>query len=200
MIEDKATQAPVIHDVTLSHDGPRPMETISLTPPDGGPKQTRDVVRAGKVAAVIAYDPEADALVMLRQFRLAAHLANGKGELVEIVAGRVEEDEDITLAAIRECEEEIGVTPVGLEALFTFLPSPGYTDEETTVFLGRVRVGEVPETAGALDEGESTLPFVISRESAIAALNSGRIHNGLTLVALGWVARNLTRLKSVSNT
>lgn len=192
MIADKETPALVIHEVQLSHDGPRPMETIRLTPPGGGSEQTRDVVRAGKVAAVIAYDPDADALVMLRQFRLPAHLANGKGDLVEIVAGRVEEGEDITLAAARECEEEIGVTPSGLRALFTYLPSPGYTDEETTVFLAQVKVSDVPETAGLAEEGEDTRPFAIARGEAIAALDSGRIHNGLTLVALGWVARNLT--------
>ncbi|GGE33283.1 hypothetical protein GCM10007276_08180 [Agaricicola taiwanensis] len=192
MIEDK-TSSPEIHEVREVYKGPRSMETFRLTP-EGGKEQTRDVVRAGRVAAVIAYDPDQDALVMLRQFRLAAHLANGHGELIEIVAGRVEKDEDIEEAARRECEEEIGLAPQKLVKLFTYLPSPGYTDEETTVFLAQVNALDAPEAAGALHEGESTQPLVISRTAAMEALDSGKIHNGLTLTALYWIARHGRRL------
>ena len=53
-----------------------------------GAEQTREVVRAGKVAAVLPLDLERGEIVLIRQFRLPAHLANGHGELVEIVAGR----------------------------------------------------------------------------------------------------------------
>lgn len=190
---DQPSGDPVIHEVRRVHDGPRPMETFRLTPPEGT-EQSRDVVRAGKVAAVIAYDPAADALVMLRQFRLPAHLANGHGDLVEIVAGRVEAGEDIMEAARRECVEEIGAAPGELVELFRYLPSPGYTDEETTVFLGRVDARDVPEAAGALEEGESTRPFVVPRAEAVAALDGGDVRNGLTLIALGWVALNGERM------
>jgi ADP-ribose pyrophosphatase len=55
-----------------------------------GAAQTRDVVLAGKVVAVLPIDPARDEIVLIRQFRLPAHLANGRGELIETVAGRVE--------------------------------------------------------------------------------------------------------------
>jgi ADP-ribose pyrophosphatase len=192
MIEDKPAH-PVIHETRTAYAGHRPMDVIRLTPP-GGEEQTREVVRAGRVAAVIAYDPSQDALVMLHQFRLAAHLANGLGDVVEIVAGRVEAGEDITEAARRECQEEIGLEPKKLVKLFTYLPSPGYTDEETTVFLAEVNALDAPETAGLPDEGESTKPIVVSRTAAMEALDSGKIHNGLTLTALYWIARHGERL------
>ena len=70
-----------------------------------------DVLRSGPAAAVLPIDPGRDELVLLRQFRLAAHLANGKGNLVEIVAGHVEENEEPAETARRECVEEIGVAP-----------------------------------------------------------------------------------------
>ena len=49
-------------------------------------KQQRDVVRAGDVVGVLAVDVARDEVVLIRQFRLAAHLANGNGDMIEIVA------------------------------------------------------------------------------------------------------------------
>ena len=48
-------------------------------------------------------------VVLLQQFRLAAHLANGNGSLFEIVAGHVEANDSPLETARRECVEEIGV-------------------------------------------------------------------------------------------
>jgi ADP-ribose pyrophosphatase len=69
----------------------------------------RDVLIAGKVAVVMPIDLARQEIVLIRQFRLAAHLANGRGDLVEFVAGRVEPGESLFEAARRECKEEIGV-------------------------------------------------------------------------------------------
>ncbi len=63
------------------------------------------------MAAVLPVDLARDEVVLLRQFRLAAHLANGDGSLVEIVAGHVEANEQPVATARRECVEEIGVAP-----------------------------------------------------------------------------------------
>ena len=68
-------------------------QRFQVTLPAG--PQTRDVVRAGKVVALLPLDLERGEVVMIRQFRPAAHLANGKGELIEIVAGRVEPGEQL---------------------------------------------------------------------------------------------------------
>jgi ADP-ribose pyrophosphatase len=51
-------------------------------------RQQRDVLRAGRVAAVLPIDLARGEIVLLHQFRLPAHLATGRGEMVEIVAGR----------------------------------------------------------------------------------------------------------------
>ena len=72
---------------------------------DGVPvAQTRDVLRAGKVVAVLPIDLARDEIVLIRQFRLPAHLANGRGDLIETVAGRVEPGESLIDAARRECQ------------------------------------------------------------------------------------------------
>ena len=100
-------------------------------------EQQRDVILAGKVVAVLPLDVTRDEIVLIRQFRLSAHLASGKGDLVEIVAGRVEANE-ANGAARRECAEEIGVAPGALVELFSYLTTPGLTDEEVTIFLAAV--------------------------------------------------------------
>jgi nudix-type nucleoside diphosphatase (YffH/AdpP family) len=101
--------------------------------------EVRDLLRAGPAVAVLPIDLRRGEVVLIRQFRLAAHLANEKGDLVEIVAGHVEANETPLATARRECVEEIGVAPDVLVELFSYLPSPGLIDEEITLFLGNRR-------------------------------------------------------------
>lgn len=159
----------------------------------GDSTQTRDIVRAGSVAALIAIDPARDVVVLLRQFRLAAHLATGRGELVEIVAGRIEKDESAIDAARRECEEEIGLTPTRVVELFSVLSTPGITDEFVTFFLGVVDATHVPE-AGP-DASEGTRPFVVPIDDALAAMARGDIQNALAVSALQWLALHRDEFK-----
>jgi ADP-ribose pyrophosphatase len=132
--------------------------------------------------------------VLIRQFRLAAHLADGKGEMVEIVAGRVEAGEELADTARRECREEIGVEPRALIELFSYLPTPGLTDETITVFLGVIDAANVPERAGAAGEHEETRPIRVAIDAAIAALAAGRLRNGNLVIALQWLALNRHRI------
>ena len=110
----------------------------------------------------------------MRQFRLAAHLANGRGNLVEIVAGHVEADEQPAEAARRECVEEIGVAPGLLVELFTYPTSPGMSDEEITLFLGIVDASGVPERAGAA--AEHRRDRADARPDRCGARRAGRRH------------------------
>ena len=156
-----------------------------------------DVLRSGPAAAVLPIDPGRDEVVLLRQFRLAAHLANGRGNLVEIVAGHVEADEQPAEAARRECVEEIGVAPGLLVELFTYLTSPGMSDEEITLFLGIVDASGVPERAGAAAEHEETVPMRVPIDAALAALATGTVRNGPLIIALQWLALNRVRLSEI---
>ena len=162
--------------------------------------QTRDILHFGRVAAVLPIDPVRDEIVMLRQFRLAAHLSTGNGELIEIVAGRVEKGEQVSQAASRECQEEIGITPDRLIELFSFLPSPGVSDEEITLFLGIVDASRVAARAGLAAEREDTRPMRVPIGAALAALASGTMHNGPLIMALQWLALNRSRLGEILRT
>jgi len=161
-------------------------------------RSTMDIVRGGRVAAVLPYDPKRNEIVLIRQFRLTAHLALGLGEMVEIVAGRLEPGEDIAETARRECMEEIGLLPRALKELITYLPTPGITDEVITIFLGLVDAEHLSERGGVAEEQEETRPMRVSIDAAIEALVQGRVHNGNAVIALQWLALNRERLPALA--
>jgi ADP-ribose pyrophosphatase len=161
------------------------------------PPQSRDVIRAGGVAAVLPVDLARREIILMHQFRLAAHIANGKGDLVEIVAGRVEKGERAAECARRETVEEISVEPVALVELFTYLSSPGLSDEQITLFLAAIDASKVPDRGGAATEREVTRPMRVSIDAATAALAAGAMHNGPLIVALQWLALNQNRLDDI---
>ncbi|GLK79513.1 NUDIX domain-containing protein [Methylopila turkensis] len=186
----------------LLHDGYRKLELWRVTLPDAGGRgeirQQREVLRAGPCVAVIAVDLERDEAVFIRQFRAPAALATGAGELVEIVAGRMEPGEDAAEAARRELEEETGLVPLALsKPLLTFLPTPGIVDEHATLFLARVDAGALPEHAGAADEHELTRPFAAPIDAAIASLDGAVATNAYLLIGLQWLALNRGRLREL---
>jgi ADP-ribose pyrophosphatase len=160
--------------------------------------RTHDLLRFGRIVAVLPVDLARDEVVLIRQFRLPAQLANGMGDMVEIVAGHVEADEQLAEAAHRECREEIGVAPATLTELFTYLPTPGASDEQITLFLGIVDATQVPDQAGAAAEREETRPLRVSIDAALAALAGGAMHNGLLVLALHWLALNRGRLGEIA--
>jgi ADP-ribose pyrophosphatase len=145
-----------------------------------------EVMRVGRIVAVLPYDPALDAVLLLRQFRMGAHLANGRGLNIEVIAGRVEGDEDLADAARREAMEEGGVTLDALDAVLDFQPAPSALDESARLYVARADLSRVPAVTGLADEQEVILPFLVSPAEAMAAARAGRIQNGYTLLALTW--------------
>ncbi|MDC7785774.1 NUDIX hydrolase [Rhodoplanes sp. TEM] len=188
-------------DVTL--EGPellgpgfRRYERFSVTLDHGGTPATlsRDILRIGRTVGMIAVDLARDEIVLIRQFRLAAHLATGHGDIVEIPAGYIDGGETPEGAAHRECIEEIGVAPRAMREVFSFMPAPGMLEEFAHIFLVSVDAAQVPEQAGATYEIEHTRPVRVPIDEAIASLSAGAVHNGYLLLALQWLALNRHRL------
>jgi len=205
MSDDAGALADGPADVTVSAPtvlakGFHSLERFSMTlrSPGRDPlASVRDVLRVGKVTAVLPLDLERREIVLLRQVRLPAHLATGLGELTEIVAGLVEAGETPAEAGLRECVEEIGVRPSALYELFEFIPVPGASDEHAFLYLGLVDASAIPERAGAADEKEATRPMRVPIDAALAALEQRSMRNGFLLMALQWLALNRDRLDAV---
>lgn len=168
---------------------------LTLRSPGHAPlRQQRDILIGGPVIAVLPVDLARNEVVLIRQFRLAAHLGIGKGDMVEIVAGRVEPGETPEASAQRECEEEIGVAPDKLVELFSFMTTPGITDETIVLFLASVDASRVPAQSGAADEDERIETIRLPIDEAVALLQGGGVANGPLILALQWLALNRARL------
>jgi ADP-ribose pyrophosphatase len=203
MAEDEIADRPA--KVTVSKperlgDGFRPYHRYHLTLHETGGaaiEQQRDLLLAGKVIAVFPIDIAREEIVFIRQFRLAAHIANGNGDLVEIVAGRVEEGETLEEAARRECGEEIGVTPDRVIPIVTYLTTPGLTDEEVTIYVATVDAARVPEGERTCVDGERVQVFGVGFDAALAALAAGTVCGSPVIIALQWLALNRNRLREL---
>jgi len=125
--------------------GFRSFERFIVSKPDRnglGATFEREVLRSGAVVGVLPIDLQRQQVVLTRQFRLGGHLALDRGEMIEIVAGRVDAGERPEDAARRECHEEIGTHPLKLTRLFGFTPAPALSDEFMILFLAHVDAGK----------------------------------------------------------
>jgi ADP-ribose pyrophosphatase len=173
---------------------------LRSSPNDRSVALVRDILRCDPVAAVLPIDPARDRVVLLRQVRAAAQLVGGRGDLVEIVAGRVEPGETPAEAACRECMEEIGVEPSALIELLGYLPSPGISDEQIMLFLGVVDSSKIGTAGGLPSEREATRPWAVPVEAALAANTRNAVRSGPLVVALQWLALNRGRLPDILRT
>lgn len=201
LLRDRSADATVSPPELLA-DGYRRYERYSVTlqSSDDIPQRlSRDVLRGGNVIGVLPIDLVNNEIVLIRQFRLAGHLANGNGDMVEIVAGGIGTGEIAEAAARRECVEEIGTAPSRLIRMFELLTTPGITDETCTLFLGLIDATQVPARTGLASEMEDIRPFRITIPEALAELRDYKIGNSLAILSLQWLAMNLDRLDGLAD-
>ena len=155
--------------------------------------RTWELWRRGRAAALLPYDPVADVVVLIEQFRLPALAAGVDPVLVEVPAGLCDPGEDPETTLLREAEEEIGLTPRRLLPVGDFLLSPGGSDEQVAVYVGEVTspptdAEGIVGTAGLDAEHEDIRIRVWPAARAIAQALDGKFTNMITSVALLWFA------------
>ncbi len=149
----------------------------------------------GKIIAVMPIDLARDEIVLIRQFppRRPTGERQRRHDRRSWPGGS-RAGEQLAAAARRECREEIGVAPTALVELFSFLTTPGVTDEEVTVFLAAVDASQVPPRIANAAEGERIETLRVSIDTALAALSGNRLRFGPMLIALQWLALNRARV------
>lgn len=156
----------------------------------------REVFERGHAVAVILYDPDLNAVVMIDQFRIGA-LAAGCGPWVtEIVAGIIDPGEAPDDVARRETTEETGCVVLDLIPVYDYLVSPGCSSETVKLFCACVDASKAAGIHGLKNEGEDIRVNVVPVDEAIAQLESGRINTSLGLIGLQWLALNRERLRA----
>jgi ADP-ribose pyrophosphatase len=168
---------------------PRSMRDGSLLP-----QMQRDMFRTRTAAAVVLYNPDADEILLSRQFRTGPWLRGEDPFLLECAAGIMDKNETPEQTACRECREETGCEVEHLEPVAISYPSPGCMDEIIHIFAGCYRQATAG-FHGLAGEGEEIETTVLPATQVIAMLDAGKIRNGTALIALQWFARHHARLK-----
>ncbi len=156
-----------------------------------------DVVRRGAAVAVLLYDPERDAVVLVEQFRLPPLLAGYSPWVVEVVAGLVDhENESDAAVAVRETGEEAGLTLIGEPIpIQRYVPMPGNSDETVMLFCGRVDSSNAGGVHGIAEEHEDIRVVVKSLAELEAMVDAGQVETGHTLICLFWLLRHRDELR-----
>jgi ADP-ribose pyrophosphatase len=111
----------------------------------------RERINRVDAAVVFILNTESNKVVLTRQFRYAVS-AKEKDRLLEIVAGKLDEDEEPLNAAIRESEEEAGyrIKKENIKLVNSFFVSPGYTSEKFNFYYATVTNADKTGKGGGL--------------------------------------------------
>ena len=143
----------------------------------------REVVLHPGAVAILPWDGERLALV--RQWRHAAGRA-----LLEVPAGTLDHGEEPGATAARELAEEVQLAAGHWRQGPSFFTAPGFCTEYLTVFLAE-GLRDVPDAMAEEDE-DLTIERLTLAES-LAAIDTGEIEDAKSIVAILWLARELSR-------
>ncbi len=146
--------------------------------PDGG-TATREYIRHPGAAMIIA-QPDADTIVLERQFRypLGRHF-------IELPAGKIDAGEDALATAQRGLREECGYAAANWRHLATLHPCIAYADERIELYLAR----GLTHVGNALDDGEFLEVLVTPLVQALAWVRDGTITEAKAVTGLLWAEK-----------
>lgn len=189
-----------IVEETLKYDGFFQIKTLHLkhTLFEGGwsPVVRRELFVRGNCVAVLLYDPHADAVVIIEQFRVGAiDYGDERTWLLEVVAGAIEPGETPVDVAYRESIEEAGAEIKELISISDFFTSPGGTSEMLHLFCGRIDSSEIGGFHGVEDENEDIKVDVLPFDEVYQLLEDGKIISAIPIIAIQWLALNRDKLR-----
>ena len=121
-------------------------------------------------------------IVLIRQYRYAV-----KEEMIEIPAGKLDQNEIPEKCALRELEEEIGYRANKLTLLANIHPAVGFTDEKMWLYLAE----DLVKTKQSLDTDEFLEPNPTKLDDAVKMVWNGQITDVKTIIGILWAQRML---------
>lgn len=156
-------------------------------------RQVREVYDRGHGAACLLHDPEADTVLLVRQFRSPMYVSGQNAFVIEVPAGLLNGAEP----AVRmraELIEETGYEVGALEHVTNLVMSPGAVTEYLACFVGTYRQGEaVGEGGGHAEEGEDIDVLHVPLADAMAMMATGEICDAKTCFLLHHLHARLER-------
>jgi GDP-mannose pyrophosphatase NudK len=152
---------------------------------DGAPQEiTREFYDTGPGATILLYDPERRRILLVRQFRLAAYLVEGRDSLLETCAGKLEgaaAAERIVMEVLEETGFKIGAP----KFLFSAYMSPGVYAEKISFFTAPYSPRDKVTNGGGLaDENEDIEVIEPTLDEALGMIASGEIADAKTILLI----------------
>ncbi|MEO2074330.1 MAG: NUDIX hydrolase [Bacillus sp. (in: firmicutes)] len=144
-----------------------------------GKQSKREIIKHPGAVAILAITDD-QKIVMVEQFRKALERT-----IVEIPAGKLEKEEEPSLCARRELEEETGYECENLDLLTSFYTSPGFADEIVHVYLATGLTKK--ENSAALDEDEFVNLEELTLEEALRYVKEQKIYDAKTIYAVQYL-------------
>ena len=160
----------ILNKATLFQGPVFKVERVELTLPDAHTKKY-DVIEIQNAVTILPID-EDGIVYFVQQYRVGSDCA-----LLELPAGKIENEETAQATAAREIREEIGMAAGKIELLGKFFMSPGYSTEYMFAYLatGLVPAPLDPDT----DEFLNVIKIPLSK--ALHMLQAGEIEDSKTM-------------------
>lgn len=155
----------------------------------------REIFERGQAVVVLPYNAQTDELVLVEQFRVGAVSSGRSPWLLEAIAGMINPGQSAEETAIREAEEEAGITLTELWPMLSYFSSPGGSTEKISLYLGRLTGPVHSGLFGLASEHEDIKMHVMPRQTAMQLLANQQIDNAATVIALQWLALNLPQVQ-----
>lgn len=142
---------------------------------ENGNIASREVVRHhGGVGVLAIVDGK---ILLVKQYRYP-----NATDTLEIPAGKLELNEDTSICALRELEEETGYSAKSISLVSKFLPTPGYSDEWLYVY--QANEPYKVDNPLACDEDEVIELVTMDVDTAYQKVVSGEIFDSKTMIAI----------------
>lgn len=162
--------------------------------------ERRLVFERGDAVAVLLFDADVRAVVLVEQFRLPALVARRRddasttdGWMTELVAGMIDADETAEQAVVRETFEETGYRIVKPRRIAEFFSSPGGSSERFTLYFAPVGEAQREGNGGGVAGEEDIRVFKLAVDDLFARLAEGAIDDPKLAIAAYWLKDNIDR-------
>jgi len=155
-----------------------------------GKQKTWELLKTYDSVAILIYDKDKDAFVLVKQFRPAVYMNNTTGMTIELCAGIIDKDLSLKEIAKEEVEEECGykVELENIEKITSFHSSVGISGSKQNLYYVEVDKSMRVSDGGGIDDEEIEVIF-LPREKAKAFIFDENyvITSGLMFAFLWWI-------------